>query len=203
MNASGVQECQRVERMITSVLTPPLAIFGWGAAGCLVIVAVWVGTVAPTDDQIARISNPTGMIGKRVIDVEGNHVGRIEDAVFHWEGDGYREYAVLSLGRVVGGGETHVAVPAERLSASRWGNHFVLNVNNAHPNGDPEVIIYRFYDRSLTAAYGAGGATVVTSTYALYPEGRPHVCECFWSDVLRDTEFNATRIRQIHVVTGQ
>jgi len=189
--------------MCTSVLTPPLAIFRWGVAGCSVIVAIWIGTVPSTDDQIARISNPTAMIGKGVIDVEGNHVGRIEDAVFHWHVDGYREYAVLSLGGVFGDGETHVEIPAEALAASRGRNHVVLNVNKAQLNGDSEEIIYRFYDRSLAAAYGAGGATIATPTSALYPEGRPHVCECFWSDVLRDTEFKATRIRQIHVVTSQ
>jgi len=188
--------------MIASVPTSPPAIFGWGAAGCLVIVAVWVATVASTDDQITRISDPTGMIGKRVIDAEGSHVGRIEDTVFHWHRDGYREYAVLSLERAFGNGETRLAVPSEALAASRGRNHFVLKVNKAQLNGDPEVIRYHFYDRSSITAVG-GGAMAANSTYALNDEGRTHVCECFWSEVLRGAEFQETTIQQIHVVARQ
>lgn len=203
MNSIGVHECQRVEEMCSSVLTPPLAILRWGVAGCSIIVAVWIGTLPSTDGRTERISNPTAMIGKRVVDEEGNHIGRIEDRVFHWNSHGYREYAVLSLSRGLGDGEKHGVVPSEALSGDKGEDHFVLNMNQAQLKGAPEVIMYRFYDRSLAAAYGAVGATVVTSTAAPYDKGRPRVCECFWSDVLRDTEFTGTRLHQIHVVTRQ
>jgi sporulation protein YlmC with PRC-barrel domain len=153
--------------MAISVRALPIAILGWGIVIVRIVLPIWVGTVAYADDQVVRMSNPTDMTGKLVKDREGNFLGRIQDMVFHWHSDGYTEYAVLSLGGVFGEGDGHVAVPWEALTPSTRKDHFVLNMNKVQLNDYPELVVYRFYDRSFATVLGANRSTAASSAHAM------------------------------------
>ncbi|MGE0644485.1 MAG: PRC-barrel domain-containing protein [Nitrospira sp.] len=149
--------------MVTSVLTPLIAILGWGIASLSFFVVIWVGSVPSTDNQMVKISRTTDMIGKFVKDKEGNILGRIYDRVFHWQGDSYTEYAVLSLEGVSTEKEAQVAVPWEALTLNTMQDYLLLDMNTINFPGDFRVVVYRFYDRSFAAVPGSGLSTTGSS----------------------------------------
>ena len=138
--------------MAISVRALPIAAIGWGIVTARIVLVIWVGTVAYADDQLVKRSVTPDMIGKLVTDREGNSLGKIQDVVLHWRSDGYAEYAVLSFGGFLGVGEAHVAVP---------------KMNKAQLNEYPQLLVYRFYDRSFAAALGAGRSTADSSAHAM------------------------------------
>ena len=75
--------------------------------------AVWVGSFVQAEEQVVGGSNSPGIIGKSVKSFDGGNLGTIKDLVIRWEGDGYIEYAVLSVGGGSFSGEEYIAVPWE------------------------------------------------------------------------------------------
>lgn len=68
--------------------------------------------------------------------------------MIRWEGDGYIEYAVLSVGGGSFSGEEYIAVPWETLTISRNMDHFLWNGKEQWLDDTPEFTGYHFYDRS-------------------------------------------------------
>jgi sporulation protein YlmC with PRC-barrel domain len=155
------------DHMAIFVQIRPMAILRWSMVMVRIVLVIWVGTVAYADNQMVRMSHTTDMIGKLVKDGEGNVLGRIHDLVFHWRSDGYTEYAVLSLGGLFGEGEEHIAVPWEALKQDTRKDHVVLNLSKVELNDDPELVVYRLYDRSFAAVLGAGRSTAASSAHAM------------------------------------
>ncbi|MGE0468323.1 MAG: PRC-barrel domain-containing protein [Nitrospira sp.] len=145
----------------------PIAPVRWVTVMARIVLVIWAGTVASADEQPVRMSTPPSMIGKLVTDREGNVLGRIRDVVFHWRSDGYAEYAVLSMGGFWDVGEAHVAVPSRALSPNTRKDHFALNMNKVQLNEDPELVVYRLYDRSVAAVLGAGRSPAAPSADAM------------------------------------
>jgi sporulation protein YlmC with PRC-barrel domain len=118
----------------------PLLGLGIAILALLVLVGV-VGSIAHADQ-------PSEMIGKPVKNLDGKHIGTIEDLVINWGSDGYSEYAVLSFGGFLGLGDEYVAVPWGTLTLSENKEHFVLSVKEEQLKNSPGFLAYRFYDRS-------------------------------------------------------
>lgn len=156
-----------VDDMAISGRALPIALGGWSIVMAIIVLVIWVGTVAYTDDQLVRMSNTPGMIGKLVRDREGNVRGRVHDVVIYWRSGEYTEYAVLSSGGFLGVGEDHVAVPWEALTPNTRKDHFVLNLNQVQLNEDPELVVYRLYDRSFAAGLGAGRSPAASAARAM------------------------------------
>ena len=132
------------------------AVLGWGIVLLLLILCVWVRTLAHAEDQLRGMLNSSDVVGKPVKTLEGKHFGTINDLVINWRSDGYIEYAVLSFGGLWGLGVEYVAVPWEALTPSDNKEHFMLNVKEDRLKNISGFAVYRFYDRSSVAVLRPG-----------------------------------------------
>jgi sporulation protein YlmC with PRC-barrel domain len=72
--------------------------------------------IVQKDDNSARPWRASQVIGIRVDNADGEHLGKIEDIVFN-PTDGHIRYAVLSFGGFLGVGEKFFAIPWKHLRA--------------------------------------------------------------------------------------
>jgi sporulation protein YlmC with PRC-barrel domain len=148
-----------VDEAAVSTSAIRISLLGWVIVTVMVLLCVWMRTLAQAEDQLTGTTNSTDVIGKPVKTLEGKYLGRIKDLVINWRTDGYIEYAVLSFGGFLGLGVDYVTVPWDVLTLSETKDHFTLTVKEEDLKHTPGFAAYRFYDRS-SAVLRSGRATV-------------------------------------------
>jgi sporulation protein YlmC with PRC-barrel domain len=76
------------------------------------------------------------LIGDEVTDPTGEHLGKIEDLVFDVE-SGEVEYAVLSVGGVMGLGDKYFAVPLQAMQKKPHADALVLDIDKQRLENAP------------------------------------------------------------------
>jgi len=114
------------------------------------------------DSKAGLISRATEIVGKTVVNFEGENVGEIKDLMVN-HADGQVTYAILSFGGILGLGDKLFAVPWVSLSHDKTNNRFRMNANkdllknapgfdksNWPDMSDPtrQAEIYRYYNQS-------------------------------------------------------
>lgn len=75
-----------------------------------------------------NIISTSDINGNKVENLEGKHIGAIEDIMFEPE-SGTISYAVLSFGGFLGIGDKHFAIPVEALGFSDKANTITLDID--------------------------------------------------------------------------
>ncbi len=138
----------------------------------LLVGTALVGAEVRADRIPPDIVKGSTIIGKGVENLQGKHLGEIQDLAID-EVDGQIRYAVLSFGGLLGMGEKYFAIPWEALELSQDRRHFVLDVSEEdlkHAPGfdkghwpdfvDPVYysMIYEFYHIPLPGEREPAGA---------------------------------------------
>ncbi len=76
---------------------------------------------------MAKILSVSGLIGTRVVNLEGEDLGKLEEIMLDLEA-GAVAYAVLSFGGLLGFGDKLFAVPWQALSVDQGKERILLNV---------------------------------------------------------------------------
>ena len=76
---------------------------------------------------MAKILSVNALIGTRVVNLEGDDLGKIEEIMLDLDA-GHVAYAVLSFGGLLGFGDKLFAVPWEALSVDQGKERILLNV---------------------------------------------------------------------------
>lgn len=79
---------------------------------------------------MAKIRSLDSLVGTRVVNLEGEDLGKIEEMMIDLE-HGSIAYAVLSFGGLLGFGDKLFAVPWESLSLDQGNERMLLNVPRA------------------------------------------------------------------------
>lgn len=79
---------------------------------------------------MATIRSLDSLVGTRVVNLEGEDLGKIEEIMLNLE-HGTVAYAVLSFGGLLGFGDKLFAVPWESLSVDQGNERMLLNVPKA------------------------------------------------------------------------
>src|SRR3954470_23279581 len=114
------------------------------------------------DSEAGFIGRATEIIGKKVVNLEGENVGDIKDIMVNYS-DGQVTYAIMSFGGVLGLGDKLFAVPWVSLRRDRSNDRFVMKANkdllknapgfdktNWPDMSDPtrQAEIYRYYNET-------------------------------------------------------
>ena len=95
-----------------------------------------MSTNAIKTDAGRRSLTATTLIGDRVVNRQGEDLGKIEDFMLDPE-QGRVGYAVLSFGGFLGMGEKLFAVPMQALKLSREDKRFILDVDKERLKNAP------------------------------------------------------------------
>ncbi len=81
-----------------------------------------------TSQHVLRIQKASDLIGKPVVNPQGENLGEVQDLAIDPDHDSHVAYAVLSFGGFLGMGEKWFAIPMSSLTLPADAKHFVLAV---------------------------------------------------------------------------
>ncbi len=80
------------------------------------------------DSQAGFIGRASEIIGKKVVNYEGESVGEVKDLMVNYA-DGNVTYAIMSFGGILGIGDKLFAVPWVSLNHDRPNDRFIMKAN--------------------------------------------------------------------------